>query len=114
MGKKITFEEFVERAEKCHGKGRYDYSMAKDEYMNVSNKVTIKCNKCGFVFQQKPYHHLAGKGCIKCGFIISAAKRKKYDFNDIKNIIEDNHITTKKEFRKCFPSLERYARKKTF
>lgn len=80
MGKKITFEEFVERAEKCHGNGRYDYSMARDEYVDTNCKVTIKCNKCGIIFQQRPKVHIyqAG-GCKKCANkLLSSTKTQPF------------------------------------
>lgn len=71
MAKKITTEEFIERAKKVHG-DRYDYS--ESEYINSSKKVKIICNQHG-VFHQSPNCHVNAKqGCKKCS---SASAHKK-------------------------------------
>lgn len=62
MSKKITTEEFIERAKKVHG-DKYDYSLV--EYKNSKTKVKIICPICG-VFEQIPTDHLNGCGCPKC------------------------------------------------
>jgi hypothetical protein len=64
MARKLTQEEFIARAKEKHGEGRYDYSMVK--YVNSSTKVTLKCNKCGYIFDQVANEHLQGKGCHRC------------------------------------------------
>ena len=58
-----TTEEFIELAKEIH-KERYDYSMV--EYVNSEHKITIKCNRCGNIFEQKPFSHLQGHGCPYC------------------------------------------------
>lgn len=68
MSRKLTQEEFIERAEKVHidenGNTKYDYSLV--EYINNNTKVKIICLKHG-VFEQIPSSHLIGKcGCEKC------------------------------------------------
>ena len=60
--KKLTNEEFIEKAKEIHG-DKYDYS--KVEYINNKTPVTIICSKHG-EFQQTPNGHLQGKGCSKC------------------------------------------------
>lgn len=55
-------KEFIEKAEKVHGK-KFDYS--KVEYKKSSIKVEIVCNKHGSFFQT-PNNHLRGKGCRSC------------------------------------------------
>ena len=65
MPKKLTQEEFLERAIELH-KNRYDYS--KVEYTGSMNKVTIICKDHG-EFKQIPYYHLRDRGCGKCGKI---------------------------------------------
>lgn len=87
--KKITTEEFVDRAIKVHG-NKYDYS--KVEYSNIDSKVCIICPIHG-EFWQTPYKHLKGQGCKKCKFnnwnsktIIQAFKNKwgnKYDYSRV-------------------------------
>lgn len=62
MPKKLSKEEFVERARKVHG-DKYDYSKA--EYVNAYTKVCIICPEHG-EFWQTPHGHLCGKGCSKC------------------------------------------------
>ena len=60
--KKITTEEFINRAKKVHG-DKYDYS--KVEYKNAHTKVCIICPIHG-EFWQIPNAHLQGQGCYKC------------------------------------------------
>ena len=61
MGK-LTVNDFILRAKKCHG-DRYDYS--KVIYKNANTKVTIICPEHG-AFEQTPSHHYNGQGCPKC------------------------------------------------
>ena len=61
--KKLTKEEFIEKARKVHG-NKYDYS--KVEYVNARTNVTIICPIHG-EFPQTPSNHLSGRGCDKCG-----------------------------------------------
>lgn len=63
MVKKLTTEEWVEKARGVHGE-RYDYS--KTEYRNAKTSVKIICHVHG-VFLQVPHSHLAGCGCPTCG-----------------------------------------------
>ena len=60
--KRLTTEEFVERARRVHG-DRFDYSQTK--YRNSDTPVVIDCRIHG-AFSQIPYNHLAGKGCKHC------------------------------------------------
>lgn len=62
MSKKLTQEEFIEKAKKVHG-DKYDYS--KVEYINNSTKVCIICPEHG-EFWQVPNSHLNGNGCSEC------------------------------------------------
>lgn len=72
MSKKLTTEEFIDRATKIHGK-KYDYS--ESEYKNSTTKVKINCPKHG-VFYQLPFGHMSGKGCKKCGIEKAANNRR--------------------------------------
>lgn len=58
-----NLETFIEIAREVHGV-KYDYS--KVNYKGTKTKVTIICPKHG-EFEQTPYRHLKGQGCIKCG-----------------------------------------------
>ena len=65
--KKVTTEQFIAKAEKLHGKGRYDYS--KVEYKGNKVKVEIGCTSCGETFYQKPNAHVSAKmGCRTCKY----------------------------------------------
>lgn len=61
----LTTKEFIEKAQKIH-RNKYDYSLVN--YVKTNEKVTIKCNVCGKIFEQTPNSHLSGKGCIDCGY----------------------------------------------
>lgn len=61
--KKLTTEEFINRARLIHG-DRYDYS--KVDYINSNNNVKIICLKHG-VFKQLPLNHInLCQGCPIC------------------------------------------------
>lgn len=63
MPRRLTKEEFIERAVAAHGT-QYDYSHVK--YKNNSTKVVIGCFEHG-IFLQKPATHILSKyGCPKC------------------------------------------------
>lgn len=74
MGKKkLTTEEFIERARQVHG-GLYNYSKVK--YLSWSEKICIICPIHG-EFWQTPNDHLHGYGCPICGKEKSDLSRKK-------------------------------------
>ena len=93
MGKKITNEEFIAKANKVHN-NFYDY--INTVYTNSREKVCIICPKHG-EFWQVPSYHLSGNGCPKCGgtikmdsntFIIKAREihGDKYDYSKVEYI----------------------------
>lgn len=57
-----THSEFIEDARRVHG-AKYEYI---GKYVNSLTKISISCPVHG-IFNQKPKHHLVGKGCSKCG-----------------------------------------------
>lgn len=65
MSRKITIEEFIERARKVHN-DKYEYPNVV--YKGMHEKVCIICPKHG-EFWQTPANHLSGKGCPECGNI---------------------------------------------
>ena len=73
MAKKLTNEEFINRANQKHN-GKYNYS--KTIYKNKRTNVIITCPIHGD-FEQNPEVHLRGSGCPKCGKSISSNKRLK-------------------------------------
>lgn len=94
MSKKLTTEEFIEKARKIHG-NKYDYS--KVVYVNSQTKVCIICPIHG-EFWQRPNDHLNGYGCNKCGIIKTNLKNssKLNDFiTKVKKYIIINIFMTK-------------------
>jgi len=73
MSKKLTTEQFIDRAKKVYG-DRYDYSLV--QYKNTKTKVKIICHIHG-VFEQTPHVHLQGRNCYKCGIITKNNKLRK-------------------------------------
>lgn len=65
MSKRLTTEEFIEKAKQVHN-NKYDYS--KTEYVSSRIKVIITCPEHGD-FEQLPSSHLQGVGCPKCSRI---------------------------------------------
>lgn len=64
MAKKITTEEFIERAKKVHG-DRYDYSEVN--YVDSKTKVKIRCKDHNIILYQLSGGHLRSKGgCPSC------------------------------------------------
>lgn len=61
--KKLTTEQFIEKAKKVHG-DKYDYT--KVSYINAHSKVKITCPTHG-IFEQTPNNHLNNQGCPICG-----------------------------------------------
>ena len=96
---------FIKKVRKIYG-NRYNYSQAN--YVNNRTPVIIICPKHG-VFKQKPYNHLGGRGCPKCGIKTSATKRSldtssfvkkaktihgnKYDYSQINYIDSRTPVT---------------------
>ena len=90
--RKLTNEEFIEKAKLKHG-NTYDYSLTS--YINNKNKVEIICSKHG-IFEQEAGSHLKGYCCLKCGgfdktteeFIIEAndIHSNKYDYSKVNYI----------------------------
>ena len=84
MGKKLTTEEFIERATKIHG-DKYDYSLV--EYINNKSNVKIICPVHG-IFEQRADLHKSGRGCPKC----VGKNKTSIDFiNDAKKIHGDKY-----------------------
>src|SRR5574343_116692 len=63
MPKKLTRQDFIEKAVAKHG-NKYDYSDVV--YTQSHHKVKIYCNKCKIFFWQNANDHMAGRGCMAC------------------------------------------------
>lgn len=101
MGKKLTTEQFIEKARLVHG-DKYDYS--KSVYGGKDKKVCIICPEHG-EFWQTPHNHCQGQNCPLCALenkantteqFIEAARKihgDRYDYSmtkykDIKTKVE--------------------------
>lgn len=75
----LTKNDFIDVAKRIHN-NKYDYS--KVNYKRAHDHVEIICPDHG-VFLQTPTVHVSGRGCHKCGKIISQAE------NELANYIEN-------------------------
>lgn len=66
MGRKLTTEEFIEKAKEIHG-NLYDYS--KVNYIDSRTKVEIICPEHGVFYMQPCNHTNQKQGCPKCGHV---------------------------------------------
>lgn len=73
MSKKLTTEEFIEKAKVIHG-DKYDYSLV--DYINAKTRISIICPEHG-VFEQRPDNYLEGNGCPLCGNLTISKKLSK-------------------------------------
>ena len=81
-----NFSQFVSDAEKIHN-GKYQY--INSGYKNNRSRVKIICPIHG-EYTQKVLDHIQGKGCPKCGHVISKAEDKICSF--IGGLIGDSNI----------------------
>ena len=66
LSRRLSYEEFVCKAEIVHGKDKYIYD--KDSYVHRGEMVSITClqNPLHPVFTQQANSHLQGSGCTEC------------------------------------------------
>ena len=97
--KRLTTEEFIEKAKAIHG-DRYDYSSVN--YVNAHTRVTIICAEHG-PFPQTPDSHLNERGCPDCGgskqlttetFIAKAIALhgNRYDYSSVNYVNAHTHV----------------------
>lgn len=99
MSKKLTTEQFIEKAKNVHG-DKYDYS--KSTYINSTTKLKIVCPTHG-EFLQLPANHLSTNGCYKCGRENAIAK---YELYSKKEILEAAKTCTERgEFQQKFKNF---------
>lgn len=72
--RRLTKNQFVERAKSIHG-DRYDYS--KSDYTGKRNKLVIICHKHG-EFLQRAGEHINGHGCPFCAFDFKRTKTRTH------------------------------------
>lgn len=107
MPKKLTTEEWVEKAKIKHG-NKYDYS--KSVYTGSRDKIIITCPEHGDFEISAQLHISRGDGCPKCA---SIAKSKKFKLsneeflNRLYNIFGDRYDYSKVEYtgRKGYVTL---------
>lgn len=87
--KKLTTEEFIEKARLKHG-DKYDYS--KVDYQGSKVKVCIICPKHG-EFWQRPNDILSGMGCPICG---GTKKMTTEEFIEKAKIVHHNYFSYEK------------------
>lgn len=85
--KKLTKEQFINRANKIHN-NFYDYSLVV--YKGCFDKIIIICPIHG-QFEQVANYHLCGNGCKKC----KSSNGEKI----IAKILEKNNINYKREYK---------------
>ena len=93
MGKRLTTEEFIKRANVIYN-NKYNYS--KVEYINNDIKVCIICPIHG-EFWQTPHTHLKGQGCKKCGIMKYKLTTKEF-IERAKEIHGDKYDYSKVEY----------------
>lgn len=59
----MSFEDFVKKEKEVHGD---KYEVIKESYGKANDKLKIRCNVCGGIFEQKGTMHLSGRGCPYC------------------------------------------------
>jgi hypothetical protein len=99
-------EAWIERFEKVHGKGKYDYSKLPQK-PGADAEFPIYCIEHGIFFNNTPNHHFYFRqGCPKCGSV-SRWKKIRADFisrkefvnrAQIKNGLGYEYINLPKEF----------------
>lgn len=82
----LEWETVKEMFRTVHGK-KYKYK--KRTFINVSHKMIMVCPEHG-KFEQKPYLHYGGSGCLKCG-TQQAHKKLKLSFNDFLQLAKSKH-----------------------
>lgn len=93
--RKLTTEQFIQKAQAVHGVGKFDYSQTT--YSGNRKKLKIKCNGCLQVFEQFASNHMKGFGCQNCRIVtmIKNIKHTKESFVEkAKSVHQDKYDYT--------------------
>jgi hypothetical protein len=90
MSRKLTTEEFIERAKKIHG-NKYDYS--ESVYKNTYTKLKIICH-LHREFHMTPSSHLQGQKCIVCSRNNSSELRR----NSLEHFVNKSQYIHKNKY----------------
>lgn len=99
--RKLTTEQFIEKAKKVHG-AKYDYSFTK--YDGGSEYLDIKCPIHG-LFIQKATKHLSGNNCKQCANDLLRLDTKTFIKKCKEKYSEYNYDYSKTEYIDCFTEL---------
>lgn len=81
-----SLETLIKTLKEIHH-NKYEYPNLESEYKNSKSRITIKCKKCGHIFEMSLNHHLYGlQGCKKCKKLYSYKTHELINkFNKIHN-----------------------------
>ena len=105
VNKRISFEEFVERANKVH-KNFYTYQ--KDKYIMIRDYTYIICPDHG-EFKQEAYKHILGSRCQQCAIEQASELKRNSEEQTITNI--NNRLKNSKflRFKDGYKNYDSYA-----
>lgn len=108
-GTKVGLDDFISRSKVIHNNV---YSYDNFVYINTTTKSIITCPIHG-EFEQTPYGHLKGYGCIECGRDAAKAKTTKPKPPKVKKIPVSRAATTEQfidKARKVYGDLYDYSK----
>lgn len=92
--RKYSFEEMIKQANVVHGKTQYTYP---NQDIDSRKKLSIICNSCNTIFQQRMNSHLQGQGCPKCN-----KKGSKFGFHSLKSFCQNFNFTLNQLEKQCY------------
>ena len=108
-GRDRTTAQLIKEFRYVHG-DKYKYL---DEYVNARTKFKMECHLHG-IFFQTPDAHLAGKGCIKCGHILTSINNARtcWQYSDWEKaaLKSKNFDSYKVYVLKCFKDGEEFIK----
>ena len=108
-GRDRTTTQLIKEFRCVHG-DKYKYL---DEYVNTRTKFKMECHLHG-IFFQTPDAHLVGKGCIKCGHILTSINNARtcWQYSDWEKAASksNNFDSYKVYILKCFKDEEEFIK----